>query len=235
MIKNQRHRPIIRTDFAVLYTYSGPSGELKMKIGKQVKSNFSNSMTGPSGSNGESSSRKRDRSSPQSSELVPPVGPPAKAARFSTSSGEQHQSGNTCSVGGKQLFSHKDKDKDRHKGEKAESSAPIKITIPKDKISLGSTLKPVAGTGPVIKVHRRRPIICTDSAGMYTYAGPSRELIVKSLKEIKSNFSNSMTGPSGSNSETPSSSRKRDRSSPQSSELVPPLGPPAKAARFSTS
>ena len=130
---------------------------------------------------------------------------------------------------------HKDKDKDGHKGEKAESSAPIKITIPKDKISLGSTLKPVAGTGPVIKVHRRRPIICTDSAGMYTYAGPSRELIVKSLKEIKSNFSNSMTGPSGSNSETPSSSRKRDRSSPQSSELVPPLGPPAKAARFSTS
>ena len=64
---------------------------------------------------------------------------------------------------GKQLFSHKDKDKDGHKGEKAESSALIKITIPKDNISLGSTLKPVAGTGPTIKVHRHRLIICTDS------------------------------------------------------------------------
>jgi hypothetical protein len=58
---------------------------------------------------------------------------------------------------------HKDKDKDGHKGEKAESSSPIKITIPKDNISLGSTLKPVAGIGPTIKVHRRRPIICTYS------------------------------------------------------------------------
>jgi len=164
-IKIQRHRPIICTDTAVIYTYSGPSGELKIKISKEVIINFNNSMTGPSGSNSEtpSSSRKRDHSSPQSSELVPPLGPPAKAARFSTSSGEQRQSGNTCSICDKQLFSQKDKDKDGHKGEKAKSSAPIKITIPKDNVSLGSTLKPVAGTGPTIKIQRRRPIICTDS------------------------------------------------------------------------
>ena len=127
---------------------------------------------------------------------------------------------------------HKDKDKDGHKGEKAESSAPIKITVPKDNISLGSTLEAVAGTGPTIKNQRRRPIICTDSTVMYTYSGPSGELKMKIGKEVISNFSNSMTGSSGSNSETPSSSRKRDRSSPQSSELVPPLGPPAKAAQI---
>jgi len=135
----------------------------------------------------------------------------------------------------KHKHKHKDKDKDRHKGEKAEGSAPIKITIPKDKISLGSTLEPVAGTGLKLKIQKDRLKGGTDSTDSSPQSAPSGGLKIKISKEVISNFSNSMTGPSGSSSETPSSSRKRDRSSPQSSELVPPPGPPVKAARFSTS
>jgi len=135
----------------------------------------------------------------------------------------------------KHKHKHKDKDKDRHKGEKVESSAPIKITIPKDKISLGSSLEPVAGTGLKFKIQKDRLKGGPDSTDSSPQSAPSGGLKIKISKEVISNFSNSMTGPSGSSSETPSSSRKRDRSSPQSSESVTPPGPPAKASRFSTS
>jgi hypothetical protein len=66
---------------------SVPSGGLKIKLTKEVTGNFNNSNAGPPGYSSEvpSSSRKPDRSIPQSSELVPP----AKIARLNTSSGEK--------------------------------------------------------------------------------------------------------------------------------------------------
>ncbi|PNF27182.1 hypothetical protein B7P43_G07853 [Cryptotermes secundus] len=130
---------------------------------------------------------------------------------------------------------HKDKDKDRHKGEKAESSAPIKITIPKDKINLSSTLEPVAGTGLKIKIQKDRLKGGSDSTGSSPQSVPSGGLKIKISKEVIGNFNNSHTGPPGCSNEAPSSSRKRDRSIPQSSESVPPPGPPAKIMRPNTS
>jgi cyclin T len=135
----------------------------------------------------------------------------------------------------KHKHKHKDKDKDRHKGEKVEISIPLKITIRKDKISLGLSLEPVAGTGLKFKIQKGRLKGGPYSTDSSPQSAPSRGLKIKISKEVISNFSNSMTGPSGFSSETPSSSRKRVRSSPQSSELVTPPGPPAKASRFSTS
>lgn len=126
---------------------------------------------------------------------------------------------------------HKDKDKDRHKGEKADSSAPIKITIPKDKINLSSTLEPVAGTGLKIKIQKDRLKGGSDSTGSSPQSAPSGGLKIKISKEVIGNFNNSNTGPPGFSSEAPSSSRKRDRSIPQSSELVLPPAPPAKKVR----
>jgi hypothetical protein len=134
----------------------------------------------------------------------------------------------------KHRHKHKDKDKDRHRGEKAEGSAPIKITIPKDKLNLSSTLDPVAGTGLKIKIQKDR-LKGTDSTDSSPQSAPSGGLKIKISKEVISNFNSSNTGLPASSNEAPSSSRKRDRSSPRSSELVPPPGPPAKLARLNTS
>lgn len=134
----------------------------------------------------------------------------------------------------KHKHKHRDKDKDRHKGDKAEGSAPIKITIPKDKINLSSTLEPMAGTGLKLKIQKDR-LKGTDSTDSSPQSAPSRGLKIKISKEVIGNFSNSNAGPPALNVEVPSSSRKRDRSSPRSSELVSPPGPPTKLVRLNIS
>jgi cyclin T len=134
----------------------------------------------------------------------------------------------------KHKHKHRDKDKDRHKKDKAEGSAPIKITIPKDKINLSSPLEPVAGTGLKLKLknYMFKSTVHTDSTQQPAL---SKNIKIKIGDEVVSNFSNSSVGPPALSTEAPSSSRKRDHSSPRSSELVTPPGPPAKSARLNTS
>ncbi|XP_021916696.1 cyclin-T isoform X3 [Zootermopsis nevadensis] len=134
----------------------------------------------------------------------------------------------------KHKHKHRDKDKDRHKREKAEGSAPIKITIPKDKINLSSPLEPVAGTGLKLKLknYMFKSTISTDSSPQPALG---KNIKIKIGDEVISNFSNSNMGPPALSTEAPSSSRKRDYSSPRSSELVSPPGPPAKSSRLNTS
>ena len=112
---------------------------------------------------------------------------------------------------------HKHKDKDRHKSEKTEA-APIKITIPKDKI-VNSILEPVK-----LKIMKDR-LKDSDSTGSSPQSAPSGGLKIKISKDVISNFGSNSAAPA----EAPSSSRKRDRTSP------PPPGPPSKSARLNTS
>jgi hypothetical protein len=90
----------------------------------------------------------------------------------------------------------------------------------KDKISWSSTLELMARTGLIMKMWKDRVKGGTISTASSTHSTPSRELKMRTIKEVICSFNNIISGPPGCNCEAPSSSRQWDDSNVQSSELI---------------